>query len=163
MQLYVDMDGVLTDFDGHVLRHFGQHPDKLGDELYKLLAQTPEFFATIPWMKDGKKLWNEVKKFKPTILTSPTNDLHCKKGKMAWISQHLGKYTPFILERDKFKYATPHSILIDDSEKKVVPFRQHGGRAILHKNTAQTLKELRNMMKIQSWVEKVNERYLIKS
>lgn len=63
-----------------------------------------------------------------------------------WCTKHLGSDVDVILEREKQKYAHSRAILIDDTKKKIDKFRAKGGIGILHKNTAKTLSELKEIL-----------------
>ena len=47
-----------------------------------------------------------------------------------------------IVESDKWIYAAPNHILIDDTDTKIEPWRENGGIGIHHQSTDQTLDEL---------------------
>jgi hypothetical protein len=150
---FVDMDGVLTDFDlawrnlGHKID--GQSfEDKYGSEAFwsEIKKSGIDFWENMSWTKDGKKLWNFVKKFNPTILSSPAKTIpESKKGKQIWIERELGPDVKYIFTHDKFKHAHPNAILIDDYEKKITPWVNADGIGILHTNTDETIKQLKNM------------------
>ena len=52
----------------------------------------------------------------------------------------------FICDKDKFQHASPHSILIDDREKYLNPFMDHGGIGILHKSPQNSMKMLEKII-----------------
>ena len=66
------------------------------------------------------------------------------------------EYTPFflillfiahiILNEKKSQHAQVNSILIDDYIENIIPWREKGGIAIHHKNTDDTIKELKNIL-----------------
>jgi hypothetical protein len=154
-KLYVDMDGVLTDFEGD-FRNFGkektkgllskEYEDKYGTSaLWKLIYSGGlEFWSEMSWIEDGRKLWNYVKKFEPTILTTPAKSKLSKQGKEIWIKRELGKDIPFIFAKDKYKYADMNSILIDDYDKKINDWINLGdGIGIHHQNAENTIKQLK--------------------
>jgi len=145
MKLYIDMDGVLCDLDRSYQERFGKKPEQ-DPMFYTNLAQTPDFFAELDWMPDGQQLWNFVRKFKPTILSSPTNDAHCKPGKLKWLQTNIGN-VPRIFETQKYKYAEPGAILIDDMTKNTMPWEKAGGTAILHQSAAATIAKLVPLLK----------------
>lgn len=55
------------------------------------------------------------------------------KGKMEWISDYFPD-AKVILSHSKYLCATPNSILIDDSQKKIDKFIEYGGKAFLWPN-----------------------------
>lgn len=111
----------------------------------------------LPWKEDGLKLWNFIRNSNNDfyILSSPT-DKECKQGKYVWLLKNLKSKSfknrfEFVLnnvffEKKKYLYAEPNSILIDDLEYNIKMFKQYGGIGILHKNTKQTIKELKKIL-----------------
>jgi hypothetical protein len=60
--IYVDLDGVLVDFDAGLRKLFPNQatedvPSKL---LWPTLARTQGFFRTLPWTSDGQHLWQAL-------------------------------------------------------------------------------------------------------
>ena len=129
--VYVDMDGVLTDFERRFEQFAGVTPDefmsqktiefgkdKADEQFWDLIDEQigVRFWAGMPWMPEGEKLWKYIKPFKPTILTSPSRKESSKIGKGVWIKRNMSG-TPYKFgykASGKAKYATPNSILIDD-------------------------------------------------
>jgi len=156
LKIFCDMDGVLTDWE-RAFRDLGKevtqgleghdYEEKYGrDQLWKLISQEGklEFWSEMEWMKDGKELWNYIKKFNPTILSTPANSKFSKDGKKIWIANELGEDIPYIFEKDKYKHADTESILIDDYDKKINDWINKGdGIGILHTSTANTIKQLK--------------------
>jgi len=121
-----------------------------------LLEDDEEWWANLPYLEEGKKIWSVISKFKPEpiILTSPM-DQNGKKGslegKKRWIKANLELDTnvEVIFSHDKYEYAIKDgkaTILIDDYEKNVRLFKEHGGFIIHHvnsaKNSLKTLDEI---------------------
>ena len=70
MTLFLDLDGVLADFDAHVRELFGRSPAQLRlEEMWRLAERTPGFFETMPKMPDADDLWAFCAPFEPTIIT----------------------------------------------------------------------------------------------
>lgn len=105
-----------------------------------------EFWSDMPWMPDGKELWDYIKPHNPSILTSPARGVDCPKGKIIWVERELGEDIPCILEKQKYKYAGENKTLIDDSENKITPWIEAGGIGILHTSTEDTLRQLKEIM-----------------
>lgn len=155
LKLFVDMDGVITDFQ-QAFKNLGlemtkglkvkEFEDKYGtDALWKTIAEGGlEFWSNMHWKNDGKELWNYIKKFEPTIITTPARSKNSKEGKKIWINRELGKNIPIIMTKDKFKFANTESILIDDFINKINDWVDKGdGIGILHTSTDNTIKELK--------------------
>ena len=87
--IFVDMDGVLTDFERRFEQFAGVTPDeytsqktiqfgkeKADEQFWNLIDKEigVRFWAGMPWMPEVEKLYNHNTKYKPTILTSPSRD-----------------------------------------------------------------------------------------
>jgi 5'(3')-deoxyribonucleotidase len=111
-----------------------------------LLEDDEEWWANLPFLEEGKKIWSIISKLepKPIILTSPMNQNEKKgsiEGKKRWIKTNLELSTnvEVIFSHDKYEYAVKDgkaAILIDDFEKNIRLFKQHGGHIIHHVNSA---------------------------
>lgn len=150
-KLYVDMDGVIVDWEkgfdelspGKTMSDWEKEGKDA--EAWKLIHGVGmAWWAFLDWTTDGKKLWEYLKQYNPSILSSPgTQNIHVvKKGKEAWIKRELGNNIDYIIDRNKEYYADNKSILIDDMEKNIERWEKAGGIGILHKSTDQTVKEL---------------------
>ena len=157
-KIFCDMDGVLTDFDkaftdvADIETKDGWQYKKLygGEKFWGIIKKEGlKFWSQMPWTKDGKKLWKYLTntKLELSILSAPSTHDNgvSKKGKILWCNEHLGPNVNVLLEDDKFKYADKNSILIDDLEKNILPWREHGGIAILHTSAQKTISELKKM------------------
>ena len=92
----------------------------------------PEWWENLPWTPNGKKLWQGLIKYNPTILTAPMAGADgCKAGKLAWIEKNILEEIPVILEDEKFHYASGN-VLVDDFTYNTIPWKQHGGEPVLH-------------------------------
>lgn len=154
MNLFVDMDGVLVDFD----QQAGDLFEVPREEAQKYLKEYPhkawfkidhagaDFWAEIPWMPDGKELWQKVAIYRPTILSSPSKHSSSAIGKKQWIGREIGDI-PIILDSDKARYVQDKNcVLIDDREKNIKAWEQAGGTGILHKNTRETIEKLQDFL-----------------
>ena len=115
--------------------------------MYERVQNNLEFWCTLPWRSDGKQLWNYIQNFnpKPIILTAPMGGDNCIIGKKLWAKNHLHD-SEIILNEQKHEHSTPQSILIDDYIENVIPWREKGGICIHHKNTDDTIKEIKNIL-----------------
>ena len=100
----------------------------------------------MPWKKDGKALWKALSPFDPIILTSPSASPHCKVGKREWVRRELGDQTRIVMDSQKWKYASPVAVLVDDMEKNIGPWTLYNGIGLLHKSTGATLKAFRTVV-----------------
>ena len=150
-KLYCDMDGVLTNFESRFEHFSGMHPQeyekKYGIEQFWHLIDTKigvRFWAGMPWMPEGEELYNYIKKYKPTILTSPSRNEASKIGKGVWVKRNMsGTPLKFGYKADgKAKFAGPNKILIDDRSDNIAAWKAAGGIGILFKSTEQVKNEL---------------------
>jgi len=154
-KIYCDMDGVLVDFKkgfqnltGQTLGapKIGKERDKFWADFNVILKEKDmlerEFWAGLPWMSDGKQLWNYIKKHSPMILSAPSHSDESKIGKKQWIKRELGN-VPTTLAYNKEKYAHQNGILIDDRKDFIDKWVANGGIGILHTSTSKTISELK--------------------
>ena len=118
--------------------------------MYKLIGDNPEHWANLPPMPDAMGLWAYVSQYDPIILTAPM-DKGSETGKTWWIHSNLNPPPRDILmSHDKFKWAVNESgkpnVLIDDFKINTIPWRDHGGIAILHTSADKTIYELEALL-----------------
>jgi hypothetical protein len=147
-RLFLDMDGVLTDFDRQFEQWFGA---KTRVWLYKTdpgvralidkhLTDAPEeFWATMPWVPGAREFWTEMVPRSPVILSSPHFAKACMAGKTAWVRINLGPSVPLILDSAKGAHGRPDDLLVDDT-----PANSQGwkGRFVLHRNWDETRRDI---------------------
>src|SRR4051794_10738875 len=121
MQIFVDMDGVLADFDRGYADLFGPHGGKEADDVdWALVRNTPGFYASLPPMPDFDELWAALEPHNPIILTGvPSDEPEAVQNKRSWAVKHIGPHVRMIgcKSRDKCLHGKPGDVLIDDSEK----------------------------------------------
>ena len=151
--LYCDMDGVLCDFEKR-FEEFGKMPpreyeNKYGAEQFWHLIDEEigvRFWVGMPWMPGGKELWNFIKPYNPTLLSSPSANEVSRMGKRLWVRNNIPG-TPLILasRENKQKQAAPNHILIDDYYKNTSQWKNAGGIAIPFKSTPQAISDLKEL------------------
>lgn len=157
-EIYVDLDGVIVNFAEHAKEITGIDIDNAGKDdrnkfwkhIERHVKQGTPFFAAMSPMEDAYKLWNYVAKHSPTILSATGHIFGAGKEKQEWVRDHLGagvaRNAIFVRNsRDKAKYASPTSILIDDRTKSIIPWEEAGGIGILHKTAELTIKHLKEL------------------
>ena len=150
-KIYVDMDGVLVDFDGGYEKLTGmttREADKKGPEFFwKPISKAgAKWWITLNWMPDGKQLWDYVKKYNPELLSAPSREEASKMGKRIWVKRELPGAKLILRSADKKQeFASPTSILIDDREKNIEQWEAAGGIGILHTDAASTIKKLKEL------------------
>lgn len=150
-QIYCDMDGVLTDFEGMAEYMDAPVTDKrTKKELWTKIFRDPiTFWSKMEWMNDGKSLWNFIKPYNPTLLSSvPAGILNKgRTGKERWTQRELGNIPLIVVPSNgKSKYANKNSILIDDIEKNINAWERSNGIGILHENSQDTIEQLKKIL-----------------
>lgn len=144
-KIYLDMDGVITDFEGAFNNLTGKKPKEV-PHFWEYLKDNSNFWTKMSWYPGGKLIWAFVKNLNPFILSAPIQDPSCIIGKGEWIDKNLGRDIPRIFDAQKWKYANSHSILIDDLPKNIKAWEKNGGIGILHKRSVRTLQKLKQIL-----------------
>ena len=156
-KLYVDMDGVLVDWEKQFERYSGGIPvdtykaEHGGKSRYELVHKnSPAFYATAPWMSDGKVLYSFLKEFPAEILSHST-DQESSIGKKQWLDKNNISFKPnFVNNRnDKAKFAAPDTILIDDRADVIDQFNSAGGIGVLHTSATTTINKLKELLGVK--------------
>jgi hypothetical protein len=152
--LFVDLDGVLVDFDSGVERVTGARPsEQLPRAMWPRLARTPSFYTHLEWTPDGPLLWEHVRTYHPTILTGLPLGRWAAPQKRAWCERELGREVRVItcMSREKShraRTATPLDVtpvLIDDRASLRDAFEREGGLFIHHVEAASTIAALERL------------------
>lgn len=150
MQLFLDCDGVLADFDTRFEELSGKDPatyeDTYGTKAFwKVVMSDPQFFTNLPLMPGAIDLVEAVRHLKPIILTG------CPQGSWALPQKQYWRYKHFpdlpmitCASKDKYMFMIPnkHNIIIDDWNKYQHIWEENGGTFILHTSTPESLKQL---------------------
>ncbi|WP_182417264.1 hypothetical protein [Bartonella sp. HY038] len=145
--LFIDMDGVLVDFDKGYENYFGYKPTKVDDNVdWALVNGVESYYANIPPMEDFKELWEGIAHYNPIILTGVPKEVpSAADDKRKWVDKHIGKSQLMItcLSKDKSLHMkNKGDILIDDWTKYQHLWIERGGRWITHMSAEQSLAEL---------------------
>ena len=118
------------------------------DYMYARTADNHEFWADLPWKKDGQVLWNFIKDLSPQvkILSAPMQGAGCRSGKREWVEKNLGPQYDVILEANKWIFAKPNRLLIDDTFSKVAKWRENGGQMVQHITARLTIQSLKGLV-----------------
>ena len=157
-KLYLDMDGVLCNFEKRFTELYGK--DALGARDRKnFTTNWPNFimdgnFESLEWFPGGKELLDFIQNetdWEVEILSSSGGEkFHSEVAaqKVVWLCNKGIPYKANIVPGRKHKtaYATPETILIDDTEDIIVNFNAAGGVGILHKDINETLAKLRTLL-----------------
>ena len=160
--IFVDLDGVLADFDSMVEKLVGPDWKKLPDkELWKYLKDNHQnFFALLDKMPQGMQLWKGIlalaakADYDVKILTAiprRSSVPQAEQDKINWFKKqysanHEVKIGPF--SRDKWKHVkTPYDILIDDRADNIKDWEEKGkGIGIQFLSADQALNQLERVL-----------------
>ena len=148
LELFLDLDGVLADFDRGVKAVTGKRPEELPMKImWRELSRHPDFFGTLDFMHDAQDLWRFCEPFEPTILTGLPLGSWAPEQKRRWVAHMLGPHVRVItcMARDKFKYGGPGKVLVDDREKARDPWESAGGHFILHTSAKTSIEALKKL------------------
>lgn len=171
-EIFLDMDGVLMDYDGHIKsrltpwtgRTYHHLPrdqwtaeEHANDLHYQRVMAHPEFWQSMPPMADARELWEFCQDHPHHIMTAtpaPAGAVYrarCAADKFCSILNHFNADFPAwrfnaVLRSDKAGYAASHRILVDDMEANCEEWRKAGGIAILHTSAAETIKQLKEII-----------------
>ncbi len=144
--LYLDLDGVLADFDRGVEAVTGQRPEALPlKTMWAALAKAPRFFETLEMMQDAEALWRFCAPLKPTILTGLPRGAWAPEQKRQWVARVLGAHVPVItcMSHEKPRWSGPGHVLVDDRASARDGWERKGGRFIHHVSAAESIAQLR--------------------
>lgn len=155
--IYLDMDGVLCDFEGRYIDLFKEMPGASRDRKEFSNNWTDfvigENFSTLARWPGAEDLLDAIGVISQThnitvkILTSSGGHKYhdkVKEQKIRWLCNNGITYEAIVVpgRSKKAAYATPSSVLIDDTVDVIDRFNDEGGIGILHKNAANTIKLL---------------------
>jgi hypothetical protein len=147
-KLFLDLDGVLADFDRGVVTILGKRPDELPTRLmWATIAKQEDFFGTLKMMHDAQDLWDYCRPYDPTILTGLPRGKWAEPQKRRWVSNLLGRDVQVItcMSAEKHRWSAPGHILIDDREKLKEDWEKKGGTFILHVNAKCSIAEIQRL------------------
>ena len=148
-RIYCDLDGVLADFEEGVRRIFNRESKTISNnQLWSTLARQPNFYGNLPWMKDGKQLWDAIKHLRPVIVTAAPKGSWAGGQKRDWVRRNLGDDVQVIISTRKYEHCPPDpptSILIDDRTSNCELWEIVGGISILHESTMETIERLQQL------------------
>lgn len=141
LKVFVDLDGVLADFDGGVRALTGKLPEDLQPKrMWGILARTPNFYANLAWLPGSRALWERLRPHGPTVLTGLPMGNWARPQKFAWCARELGPDVPVVACKSREKASrgrdlTPPDfvpVLVDDRESLKEAWTAMGGIFILH-------------------------------
>ena len=146
--LYLDMDGVLCNFD-KAYRSLRTHA--ADGKRFQAAVMEFRIFETLELMPDAQELLDYVKTLNVNVelLTSlgtfdEEQGEFTKLQKQKWLDDHGISYKVNFSrsKEEKSIYAHSRAILLDDSIGCVEPFDKKGGHGILHISAAESIKHI---------------------
>jgi len=159
LTIFLDLDGVLADFIGGLGRYLKfrdgwEQPTRKGEsiaEIFEVAARdvdnvlmryaTAEFWESLDPLPWARMLVSRLRLNYSIYLASSAGrpdrglDSYFSRacaGKGSWVSGHFPELRDgLLIVQDKRVLAGPQTVLIDDRESVVAPFREAGGRAVL--------------------------------
>ena len=159
-KIYVDMDGVVADFDQRFRDLAGIGPrefeEKYGKNAFWDFIDEGDnklvFWVGIPPMSDAKQLIDYVSKYDYEMLTAPSLKKQSLMGKGLWMKNQTNKglfpskpKVNYRSAKSKKDFAAPNHILIDDREDTINSWNAAGGIGILHTSAANTINQLKKL------------------
>ena len=158
-KIYVDMDGVVADFDKRFTDLAGMSPSEFESKNGKNafwdfidVKHKLAFWIGIPPMSDAQSLMDYVSKHDYEMLTAPSIKKESLMGKGLWIRNWAKKglfpskpkvnYKP---AKNKHHFAAPNHILIDDKQSTIDSWNAAGGIGILHTSAGNTINQLKKI------------------
>jgi len=152
MKVFLDMDGVLADFDKPILDKFGTK--EKWNNRWELLPK--DFFRKLPKMPDADDLTDYVGgQFDWHVLTAiPTQNefANSRLQKMQWLFEHYKIYPARIhcvFRSEKQYFAAEENLspnlLVDDNLDNIAEFKAKGGIAIHHTSAENSIRELQQL------------------
>lgn len=161
-KIYLDMDGVVADFEGRYFDMFGKSPNDARDakefspnwtkfimsEQFKTLDWWPGAHDLLEFIEQVNALGVEVE-----MLTSSGGRKYHEEvaaQKVYWLCERGIPYFANVVAGRKLKsnYASPETILVDDTEDVIEAFNKAGGHGILHKDVGKTVEKIKSLLDI---------------
>ena len=155
MTIFLDMDGVLADFDRSTTVILGMAPGQFERERgtpafwATLRRRAPNLYAELPLMADARELWDGVRALsgqEPVILTGVPRWKDAADQKRRWAAEHFPGATVITgFARNKSDHAQPGDVLIDDRLQYRDRWEARGGIFIVHRSAVESLEEFRRV------------------
>lgn len=159
-KIYIDMDGVITNFNKKYVEIFNTEPHHTRDK--KDFSENWDHFVLkgqfefLDWFPGGQELVKYAKNladkgYQVEILSSSGGQKYHEivtRQKLSWLARHGVTFKANIVPGRKHKtpFAGPDAILIDDTEDVIDAFNHANGHGILHRNWDETKEKLENLL-----------------
>ena len=158
-KIYVDMDGVLCNFEKRYTELYGRIKETARRKEFK--ANFDKFiatnqFATLEAMPDFfvlKRTLDSLDVPKQILSSTAYEETYdtISKQKTDWLSDNKVTWPDPIFvpgKRHKYKFAQPDTIIIDDTLSVIEDWRKAGGIALWHLDAMNTINQLRQYVRI---------------
>ncbi len=147
-RLFLDIDGVFADFDGHFRCMFGAPPHTFDQKYMWALIDKhhSNFWGQIPLKIGALEMWDAFKSYDPTFLTGLpyTKYEETRLHKLKFVRDHF-QTTQVIacFSRDKQKHMTgPGDVLLDDRKDNCARWEEAGGTSVFYQDPEQSIRDV---------------------
>lgn len=165
--IFVDMDGVLFDFDRHYTALTGIQLDwkdfnsrKVNSEpragarrqkWWEALEPHPTFYRDLPLMPGALDLWAYLQPYEPCILSAESSHIpQSRQQKIESCAEHLQLTSDRVIivadRVDKPRYCHPGDLLLDDQFRNIDDWNIEGGYGILFRSAEQAIADVRKVL-----------------
>lgn len=147
-QLFLDLDGVLADFDAGVQSLLGMSADEFQAahsvrDFWFRIRRADDFYNRLPEMPDARKLFDAVAHLEPVILTGLPIGNWAAPQKEGWVARHFpGTKVITTMARDKHKHLSDGDVLVDDRDRYRSAWEEAGGHFVHHRDARTSLRSL---------------------
>ncbi len=152
IQLFLDSDGVLTDFDKKIQELYGCSFKELEEqygigECWKRVSKCKDFYYHLDLMPDALELWNAVKHTNPIIITGVPHGGWADEQKHRGLRKHFGQTINVItcMARNKSLFMKPGDVIVDDFTKYKDPWEEKGGIFVVHTSAKNSIEQLQKL------------------
>jgi hypothetical protein len=154
MQLFLDCDGVLADFDTYVEPLLGERTKTVASVqhdvpgMWQKIYDHDGFYARLPLMADAMELFDAVKHLNPIILTGipkyRREDGWAVQQKLMWAGQYFpGLEMITCLSENKRDYMEAGDVLVDGNLQYKPLWVEREGIFVLHVSAENSIAELK--------------------
>lgn len=154
-KIYIDLDGVLADFDAWKDEFGKTHPEINTDiqEFWTQAATVDRLYYHLDLMPDASALmmYLESLGIPLAILTAIPRRKSipsAESDKREWVKENIGDIEFHIgpFAKDKQRFSKPGMVLIDDKQKNIDEWNAKGGDGVVFTSTNRTIKAIEALM-----------------
>lgn len=152
MKVFLDLDGVFADFDQKVDELTGnKYRERHSNDIWKVLDKIPNLFSQLRLIEGSLQIITMLQHHDLEFLTAlpePTGFLvTAATDKHGWIYNNISRrirVNTCLGGKNKWKYLEyyPGAVLIDDYDRNINLWNEHGGLGILHTDVPSTIEKL---------------------